>query len=387
MGRKKRGRRRRRSEAAQLAAKYNERRLEREIDDAMVYQAHKKERTDHAKQIAEREEELLSRTIFVTNVKDLRISNNLSSLRAFFQHEYGPVEQCILASHSGKSGRGQRFPKARLRFMDERNAKAIFGGTRLSLVESPVTLYDCTVGHKGRLRVFPSKPYQGMDASHDENKVILIGNGALVGHYYPLDSDEGMLARQDSRDDSRNCQEFLIEDEINHGVTLSIDIDSRMVQIRLRSEDYMLSFRFKDLQDTLSVFEFMQAACFAIVLRLKYPPKIYELLRKEDADGLEQEIGTRCLEMGGVRNETFGSCYGYLIRVSSENLQPLFDNHHKLHSLKRFGLIDRNLYAYHDAPSISAVLIRGGKDQVDTLLKQTQNRRVGMFVSCSAMLW
>jgi hypothetical protein len=140
----------------------------------MAYQAHKKEHTEHAKIIAEREKELLSRTIFVTNVKDLRNSHNLSLLKVFFQRAYGPVEHCVLASHSGKSGRGQSFPKARLRFKHERDAKAIFGGTSLSLVESPVTLYDSTVGHRGNLRVFPSKPYQGMDESPDENRVEMV---------------------------------------------------------------------------------------------------------------------------------------------------------------------------------------------------------------------
>mmetsp|Transcript_2786 Transcript_2786/g.5101 ORF Transcript_2786/g.5101 Transcript_2786/m.5101 type:complete len:87 (-) Transcript_2786:50-310(-) len=70
----------------------------------MAYQAHKKEHTKHAKNIAEREKELLSHTIFVMNVKDLRNSCNLSLLKVLFQREYGPVEQCVLASHSGKSG-------------------------------------------------------------------------------------------------------------------------------------------------------------------------------------------------------------------------------------------------------------------------------------------
>ena len=68
--------RRRFPEAAQLAAKYYERRLEGEVDDALVYRTCKKEYSEHAKQVAKREEELLSRTIFVTNVKDLRSHRN-----------------------------------------------------------------------------------------------------------------------------------------------------------------------------------------------------------------------------------------------------------------------------------------------------------------------
>lgn len=142
MGRKKGGRRRRRSEAAQLAASYNLRRLEREVDDALVYQSCKKEYSEHAKQVAKREEELLSRTIFVTNVKDLRNHRNLDLLKAFFAREYGPVERCTLERHSGRGGRGGGFPRARLRFRNEGDAKAIFGGRKLSLVESPVFLQD-----------------------------------------------------------------------------------------------------------------------------------------------------------------------------------------------------------------------------------------------------
>jgi hypothetical protein len=222
-----------------------------------------------------------------------------------------------------------------------------------------------------------------MDESPDENKVILIGDGAAIGHYCPLESDEKLLVRQDNTDDLRDCQKFLIEDEINDGVTFSMNIGSRMIEIRLRSEDYKLCFPFKDLQDTLSVFK-CEAGCFAVVVRLKHPPKIYELRREKDAYGLEEEVATRCLEMGGVRNGTFGSCYGYLIRVSSENLQPLFAkaNRDKLHSLKRFGLIDRNLYAHHDAPKTSTLVIRSGKNQVYRMLERTQNRRVGMSITC-----
>lgn len=383
MGRKKRGRRRRRSEAAQLAAKYNERRLEGEVDDALVYQTCKKEYSEHAKQVAKREEELLSRTIFVTNVKDLRSHRNLALLRDFFVREYGQVEQCILASYSGKGGRGGRFPKARLRFRHEGDAKAIFGGRKLSLVESPVHLHDSKVGHRGFLRVFPSRPYQGMDESHDENKVILTGDSMFVGHYCPFESDEDIFTGQDRRDGSRDCHEFLIEDTIHYKVKMSIDIDSRTVQIRLlHAEDYMLSFRFKDIQGTMGCFCEGEdgGGSFAIVFHLKYPPRIYELRRELDVDGVEQEIATRYLEMGGVSSNAFGTCYGYMLRVSRSNLQSLFADQTKLRKLKRFGLINHNLYSPGDSPHISTLSVHGRIGRVDTLLRLIRDRRVGKFV-------
>lgn len=350
------------------------------MDDALQYQACKKEHSEHVKQVAKRKEELLSRTIFVTNVKDLRQRHNLDLLKDFFVRKYGPVEQCILASYSGKDGRGGKFPKARLRFMHEGDAKAIFGGENLSIVDSPVNLPHGKVGHKGFIRVFPSRPYEGMDESTDENKVIVVGYDVLVGHYCPLESEEDVFTHHDPRDGSADLNKFLIEDTIHHGVELSLDIDSRTVQIHLlHAKDCMMSFRFKDIQGTLDCFcEFEKTASFAIVFRLKYPPRLYEL-RRDLRDGVEQEIATRCLEIGGTSSETFGRCFGYMVQVSRRNLQSLFADQTKLRKLKRFGLVNHNLYSPDDAPSISTLPVRDSDGRVETLLRLSRYRRVGRF--------
>jgi len=388
MGRKKGGRRRRRSEAAQLAARYNERGLEREVDNALAYQKCKTEHSEHAKQVARREQELLSRTIFVTNVKDLQNHHNLMLLKSFFEREYGPVEQCILASYSGKRGRVDRFPKARVRFRLVKGAQAIFGGMQLSTIQSPVQLHNYTVGHRGFLRVMPSQPYPEMDESIDENKVIVTGYRALVGHWCPLEDDEDVFFGQDEIGELQSGSQFLIEGTLRYGVELSVDIISRTVQVHLLpAKDCMMSFCFKDLQGTMGCFrEFEDAASYAIVFRLKHPPKLYELRRQRDRDGVEEEIATRCLDMGGVTYETYGTCYGYMVQVSHEHLQSLFASERKLRRLKDFGLISRDLYSPSDAPIVSTRQVGHGKARVKELLRRTTDRQVGKFVSSHALV-
>ena len=243
MGRKSRGgrRRRRRPEAAQLAARYNEQGLVREVDDALLYQKCKKEHSDHTKEVARREQELLSRTIFVTNVKDLRNRGNLALLKAFFNNTYGPVEQCTLASSTGRGKRGDRFPKARVRFRHEGDARAIFDGRKLCFVQSPVEIHNGSLGHRGFLRIQPSLPYPDMDEVSSDDKVTVTGDILYIGHWYPLlTGDEMFAAGRDESDGLHDENLFLIEDLICHGVELLIDINSRTVQIRLlRAKDFL----------------------------------------------------------------------------------------------------------------------------------------------------
>lgn len=372
MGRKKRGRRRRKSEAAQLAAAYNERGLEREVNGALEYQQCKKEHAEHVQQVKKREQELLSRTIFVTNVKDLCIHSNLELLKEFFESNYGPVEQCIRASYYGKrEGGGGRYPKARVRFRHVGDARAVFGERPLASVDTPKRIY-ASIGHGGFLRASPSLPYPEMDkAAVDENKVVVIGNNALVGHWIPEDS-----AADAFTDYERDDHPFLFEDVMEHELELSIDINSRTVQIRLRySRDFMMSFRFKDLHGTMEFYrETGGSSSYAVVFHLKYPPRLYALRYERDIDGAEEEIATRCLEMGGVKNETFGSCYAYMIRVSHMNLQELFSSKAKLQKLKNFGLLSRDLYSLSDAPILATRRVGDDKDVVEALLRQTSDR-------------
>lgn len=392
MGRKGRARRRRRrSEAAQLAANCHNRLLEREVDDSLIYQACKEEYNEHAKQIAKREEELLSRTIFVTNVKDLRVSRNLELLKSFFAHQHGPVEQCILAYQSRQGGRrgNRQYPRARVRFLHERDAKKVFGGTKLSLVDSPVTVSCPTVGHRGLLRIFPSRPYEGMDESSDENKVVIMGDCVHVGHHCPLENDiEDEFITIDER--SRLLNEFLTEDTIRREVQLSIDIDARLVQIRLhREENEMISFRFKDIvQGTMDCYVESQGGSYALVFRLKYPPKLYKLRCETNTEGVEEEVATRGLEICGIRNQTFGRCFALLIQVSRRNLQALFTESKRLRKLKRFGLIDNNLFSLDDAPDIAIRGVSDDSGQVESLLRSATDRRVGKFPfgACFALL-
>jgi hypothetical protein len=246
MRRRRRNRGRNRSEAAKIAANFYEKGLEREVDDALQFHGCKHSHSAHAKQVAQREQELLSRTIFVSNVKNLRDRHNFALLEDFFRNQYGPVELCIPAIFSGKKG---AFPKARVRFRNVHDAQRIFGGKKLSLVQRdrdrPVDVQHA-IGHKGFLRIQPSKRYHNMDEpSVDENKVIITGDRLQIGHWCPAETEEYVYAGYGER---REDNLFLIEDVIHHPVEFSVDVTSRTVEVRLQPADHMMSFRFKDLQ-------------------------------------------------------------------------------------------------------------------------------------------
>ena len=379
MGRRRRKRGRHGSEAAKLAANLYQRGLERAVDDALLYQGCKESHSAHAKEVAQREQELLSRTIFVSNVKNLREGRNLVLLEQFFEKQYGPVELCMPASFSGKKGKYNKFPQARVRFRHVHDAQRIFGGKKLSLVQRdqdpPIQIHNCAVGHKGFLRIQPSERYPNMDKnSLNENKVSITGENLLIGHWSPAEADEYVYAGYEERGEDNL---FLIEDVIQEQVEFSIDITSRTVQVRLKDSLYMLSFRFKDLQGTMGVFR--DESSYAIAFRLKYPPRIYHLAYEQDQDGVLEEIATRCVETCKVRRETFGSCYGYMVKVSRYYVGKFFESEGKLRKMKQFGLLCRDIYVLDDAPIVAIRPVGGDKSRVDLFLQRIADRHVGKF--------
>jgi hypothetical protein len=257
-------------------------------------------------------------------------------------------------------------------------AQRIFSGKKLSLVQRdqdrPVQIHHA-IGHKGFLRIQPSERYPNMDEpSIGENKVIITGDQLQIGHWCPAETDEYVNAGYGERGEDSL---FLVEDVIHHQVEFSVDVTSRTVEVRLEPASYMMSFRFKDLQGTVDVF--CEGSSYAIAFLLKYPPRIYRLTHEKDHDGVLEEIASRCLEMGGVRNETFGSCYGYMVQVSRYNVGKLFENGKKLRKMKQFGLLSRDLYSLGDARKIATRSVGGDRDRVVLLLRRIADRHVGKF--------
>ena len=355
------------------------------MSDALFDQDCKQSHSAHAKEVAQREQELLSRTIFVTNVKNLRDGHNLKLLEQFFENQYGPVELCMVASFSRKKGRYNTFPPARVRFRHVNDAQCIFGGKKLSLVQHdhdpPVQIPNYAVGYKGFLRVQPSERYPNMDERSNENNVRITGENLRIGHWCPAEADEYVFAGYDAR---REDSMFLVEDVIQQQVEFTIDITSRMVQVRLKGSPYMITFRFKDLQGAMGVFQIKSS--YAIVFRLKYPPRIYHLTHELDQYGESKEIATRCIELCTVRTETFGSCYGFMIQVSYCHIRNFFENREKLRKMKKFGLLSQDIYVLGDAPNVEISPVGLSKYCVDQFFQCITDRHIGKFIPAATDL-
>jgi hypothetical protein len=85
------------------------------------------------------------------------------------------------------------------------------------------------------------------------------------------------------------------------------------------------------------------------------------------------------LGMGGVGNETFGYCYGYMVQISLYNAEKLFESETKLRKMKQFGLLSRDLYTLGDARTIATRHVGGDRERVVLLLHGIADRRVGKF--------
>ena len=382
MGELKRRRRRRhpRSEAGKLAVRYFDRGLEREVENAMEYQQYKQNHTAHSREVAQREQELLSRTVLVSNVKDLRIPHNLDLLGEFFKCKYGNLEMCSVATFFGKKKRWKHngFQKARIRFQNVEDAQKIFRGKKLLHVrrdqDAPVVISDAfvgphLVGDKGTLRVQPSQRYPDMEVDSDSCVWVTCYN-LRIGHWRPSGSDAFEAEGHEEH------EEFLIEDCSHSAVDVCINLDARMVQVQLQCSPYRISFRFKDLVGQMGVF-LDESSSYAILFRLKHPPAIHHISHYVDRVGMEQESTSRCLEMGGITSETFGSCFGYMLQTSSQNIAALFRDKNQLQRMKRFGVLPRDQYTAHDARIVQTRTLDGGMSRARRSLDLIQDRSVG----------
>ena len=78
-------RNRRRSQAAKLAAKFTSHTHHQILEDAIRYEHAKAGQLEYVKVVANLEKSMLSRTLFVTYVRDLKEPRNIKLLRLFFK--------------------------------------------------------------------------------------------------------------------------------------------------------------------------------------------------------------------------------------------------------------------------------------------------------------
>ena len=326
----KRGRRRRqrrRSEAVRLTREFAERSRRRYVDATLSSEEVQARYSVYRQYIADKEKDVLSRTVFITQVRDLHVPGNLERLRSFMEQTYGPVVECKATSFSGRANRRQRvrYPPARVQFQSKASAEGIFGGVELLRVRQAVPI-NCPVGYKnGQICVKPSELYDDMMNSALKGSVVVV-NGSLLslGHWIAA-SDELVPIENEETEESEWVQVTQCAVPV-----IKIDIHKRVVE--LHSDQQLISFRFKQLVAPMELCH-EPSHGYSLVFKLKHPPKLLETRRGEDGNEL-----FRVTSWSNVPINEFGRCLGYKILVSDVAVRGmlLHENHDKL---KKFAVI------------------------------------------------
>jgi hypothetical protein len=146
----------RKSGASRAAAQYAARSHEQYIAQLLADDAYKEQQKAFRANFKKQREDILSRTIYVTNVLNLKEERNLQALQSFMAARYGTVEFCNRVEND------RQFPPARIRFRSASDASKVFGGRPLKDVQGSVQV-PCPLGCKaGSISVLPSRPYADM---------------------------------------------------------------------------------------------------------------------------------------------------------------------------------------------------------------------------------
>jgi hypothetical protein len=322
----------------------------RAVDTFLVSEEHRAEQSAHQKRILDLERDILSKTIFVTNVKDLNNEINLRSLKRFFEEHYGPVKRCERSRFSDKRKcHGRSYPPARIRFENAADAEKIFEGEMMIRVRSHKKI-NCPAGYKGSIRVQSSRKYDGMlDSELVQASVVeLYASELATGHWFGVD-DEMWLPE----DDQFVADEWFEEYRKDGDFTIVMNVSERKVEIRMQSDSLslfslphehstdILSFRFKQLQQPIEICHNPECneSCW-LIFTLKHPPK----LEKEIGDG-DYKRSIRCIQFGDLQADHFGDCTALKLAVTEQQLHHLFMNTNSFEKLKKFGIFHRGLYS------------------------------------------
>ncbi|KAL3908002.1 MAG: hypothetical protein SGARI_003263 [Bacillariaceae sp.] len=318
---------------------------QRSAEAIMAESEQRKEKSEYQAMVAKLEADLLCRTVFVTNVKDLNQPGNLDRLKQFLEQTFGPVEKCEKASYGGKKRRGgPNYPPARVRMASKADAEKIFGG--IPLAKAKATDVSCPSdvcgGRRGILRIQPSKRFDGMTDDQLKGDIARLEVERMsLGHWCPDDEDAFVqFSRDDDASPEIQADEFVEVMRVpsRNDMELSIDLARRCIEISSKStktnrdaeesfilsiidlllnETQVLSFRFKEMRSQMKTYRTNDGGVH-LVFALKWPPKLYN---ESDARRVRR---TSFLDVNG---ENFGDCRAFKVTLAKASVQMI--SHHK----------------------------------------------------------
>jgi hypothetical protein len=392
-----RNRRRRKRQAAISAAQFSERNRQAYLNDIFSYEKTKRAQSEYLKRVAEIEKDILSRTVYFFQARDLKRDENLRALRSFIEGNFGSVQECVRFNDRKKNN---RFPGARVRFQFKRDAEKVFGGMELLRVSATAEL-PCPVGYKGNIRVKPCPPYPDMAKDELEGSVIKFTASALcLGHWFP--SGEDIYSTWHPEADGEDVNEWLGEVETGIACTVSIDLTNRTVELEdsgtpsggndlallrhmmlsLSREKYFATFRFKDLVKEIDIcVDPENPNEYALLFSLKHSPKLELEAPVLDLLSEKSSNRVRSVSFGSVQSDAFGACHSFKLSVSKTELDRIFLNERGLERLQAFGVLRQGIYSVSQSSSFKCRHIGTlGKVKLEAELERIEDRKTGKIL-------
>lgn len=390
---------------------YKSRSLLQSVEDENEREQYRVKQKEHLQQIAELKQDLLSRTVLVGSVLPLENSINLQRLKQFMSIRFGPVQKCTLEKKKSNNRRGgNRFPRGRVQFHQKKDAEKVFDG--LSLMDArkekkQVRISCPTVGYKGTITVQPSPEYTGMVYEDLDEKGIIKVNTEMLGfgHWFPGKQDAGTNLPELEKLCLDPTSTWVEEKSTTMNPILSFDLERSLVELDftncqandissfeavialLREVDMstgvdlnrvVVSFRFKDL-----AYNPMTELCqdesgeYYVIFSLKHSPRLSSV---SIVPGTGWETRERLTTIDGVDEDTFGSCYGYRLRVSSTEINRLFINTEAFGKLQNFGLFRSELDSLQQVEPIRTEYVNTDQQRDVKIKLENTDTRVGLFL-------
>lgn len=380
------GRRRRKSGAEDVRRQYTQNWRKKVINSALDADEFHEKQSKYHKEISKKEKDMLSRSIYVTCVRDLNVESNLRALEMFFITRYGPVKHCSRCTPHNKV-KQTRFPAAQVVFFQKSDAEKIFG-QELFRVRKAVEL-DCPVGHKnGKIMVRPCHSSSDLLMDETEGSLIKIHvTEFCLGHWCPAELE------MDNLDNTSSEKDWWFEVEKGASPQLVIDLTKRCIELIYHSESFdsflseiisrKISFRFKHLLLPIKLCQDGMGR-FSIIFSLKHPPRVYEQTVNSLIWGLSSirvPDFQRSIRWDGLSDNSLGRCLGYKLYISEDQIRSLL-LHEKCNQLREFGVISFGFDALQNPNPIQTTKVHYDSDKkFEAALEKIKNFKLASLLS------
>jgi hypothetical protein len=376
-----------------IASHQHEDYLRHTVDSDESKANHKK----YLSEIASDVDELRSRTVFVSQVKDLKEEINSQNLKLFLESKYGPVEKLLVTNDGNRgSGRGikrrkygQQFPRARVRFTSAVHAQKIFGGRSLLVLDPKTTSVDVqcdSAGHRGFLKIQPSESHPSLylDDISTSTTIEFTADNVSVGHWIPARKDsyvqlmgDGVTeTSQDSQSDvlkelgemdkfEWKKDEWLEEGQVGK-CKVVFALGLRQMEIQIEKEELVVAYLVVDFKWMHTHMDICRGSSNRVSLAFALTQ--CPLLMDSERD--------RVLRYGSIQSKTFARCRGIRLLVDDSVLAQLQLTPERVSEFKQFGLVSRSVLKFEPDVEI-AIRSIFENGQIEASLQSIPDRVVG----------